>query len=152
MTQGRILAIDFGLRRLGLAVSDPLGIVAQGLPTIERKNMVKDLAALEALAEEYSVGEVILGNPLSQSGGETAISRRVTEFAEKLRRSLSCPVKLWDERLTSAEANRMLRSSGIGLRKRQRAVDQVSAVLILQNYLDWRANEAAGTENNRVTA
>lgn len=149
MTQVRILAVDFGLRRLGLAVSDPLGIVAQGLPTIERKNTAADLAALEALAEEYSVGEVILGNPLSKSGGETAISRRVEEFAEKLRRRLSCPVKLWDERLTSAEANRMLRSSGMGLRKRQRAVDQVSAVLILQNYLDWRGNQA---ENNRVTA
>lgn len=149
MTQGRILAIDFGLRRLGVAVSDPLGIVAQGLPTIERKNTAADLTALEALAEEYSAGEVILGNPLSKSGGETAISRRVEEFAERLRRRLSCPVKLWDERLTSAEANRMLRSSGMGLRKRQRAVDQVSAVLILQNYLDWRRNQA---ENHRVTA
>ncbi|HET7101495.1 MAG TPA: Holliday junction resolvase RuvX [Terriglobia bacterium] len=151
MTQGRILAVDFGLRRLGVAASDPLGIVAQGLPTVQRKNMAADLAALEALAEEYSVVEVILGNPLSQSGEETAISRRVEAFAEKLRRRLSCPVKLWDERLTSAEANRMLRSSGMGLRKRQRAVDQVSAVLILQNYLDWRANQVAGAENNRVT-
>lgn len=148
----RILAVDFGLRRLGLAVSDPLGIVAQGLPTLDRKNAANDLSALESLAAEYAVREIIVGHPLSKSGMENAISRRAAEFAEKLRQRVSCEVKLWDERLTSAEANRMLRSSGIGLEKRRRAVDRVSAVLILQNYLDWRANQAGRTDQGQVTA
>jgi putative Holliday junction resolvase len=138
---GRVLAIDFGLKRLGIAVSDPLGIIAQGLETIERKNLTTDLAAIAARVEDYSATEVVLGYPLSKNGTENEMSRRVAEFAEKLRQRVSCEVKLWDERLTSAEADRMLRASGIGREKRQRAVDRVAATLILQGYLDARANQ-----------
>jgi putative holliday junction resolvase len=135
----RILAIDFGLRRMGLAVSDPLGLTAQGLPTLEGANAGVRLAQLIKLIRDYGVQEVVIGNPLSKDGTATAMSLRVAKFAERLRRHLSCEVNLWDERLTSAEANRMLRSSGIGIAKRQRAVDRVAATLILQNYLDSRA-------------
>ncbi len=137
----RILAIDFGLKRLGLAVSDSLGITAQGLETLERKRLEDDLRRLRKVVEEYSPERIILGNPLGQSGGETPMSRRVAEFAEKLRRRLHCPVELWDERLTSVEADRVLRASGVGIRKRAKASDRVAAVLLLQNYLDTRANE-----------
>lgn len=139
----RILAIDFGLKRLGLAVSDPLGLTAQGLPTLERTNLSRDLFALEALIREYAVQEVILGNPLSKDGSPSAMSGRVDQFAQKLVKRAGCAVRLWDERLSSAEAERMLRSSGIGFGKRQRAVDRVAATLILQSYLDWRANYSA---------
>lgn len=139
----RILAIDFGMKRMGLAVSDPLGITAQGLPTLQRTRLEEDLRHIQKLAEEYSAERVILGNPLAHSGNETAMSRRVAKFAEKLRPRLHCPVELWDERLTSVEANRMLRESGMGIQKRQRAADRVAAVLLLQNYLDYRANENA---------
>ncbi|MGH9395565.1 MAG: Holliday junction resolvase RuvX [Terriglobia bacterium] len=148
----RILAIDFGMRRFGLAVSDPLGVIALGLPTLERKNLASDLAALGGLIEQYSIGEVILGLPLSKSGAENAMSQRVAGFAEKLRVRVNCSVRLWDERLSSAEANRMLRGSGIGLERRKRAVDRVAATLILQNYLDWRGhegNQAAETRDPR---
>ena len=138
--EGRILAIDFGMKRFGVAVSDPLGLTAQGLPTLERTNLRRDLSALEALIREYAVQEIILGNPLSKDGSPSAMSGRVDEFAQKLGKRAQCAVRLWDERLSSAEAQRMLRSSGIGPGKRQRAVDRVAATLILQSYLDWRAN------------
>lgn len=137
----RILAIDFGLKRMGLAVSDPLGITAQGLPTLERTRLEEDLRRIEKLAEEYSVERVILGNPLGQGGNETVMSRRVAAFARKLRPLLKCPVELWDERLTSVEANRMLRDSGMGIEKRRRAADRVAAALLLQGYLDRRIFE-----------
>lgn len=142
----RVLAIDFGIKRMGLAVSDPLGITAQGLPTIERAGLEEDLSRLGKLADQYSAATVVLGNPISHSGNETAMSRRVSEFAEKLRRRLKCPVELWDERLTSAEAGRVLRSSGISIRKRQKAVDRVAATLLLQSFLDHRANELARSQ------
>ncbi len=76
------------------------------------------------------------------------MSRRVAEFAEKLRHCLRCPVELWDERLTSAEANRVLRASGVSIRKRQKAVDRVAATLLLQSYLDYRANQNARSRTN----
>jgi putative Holliday junction resolvase len=128
---------------MGLAVSDPLGITAQGLPTLERTNLAADLDRLKGLVEEYSVERVVLGNPLSARGGETEMSGRVAAFAEKLRRRLNCPVILWDERLTTAEALRMLRDAGIGMEKRRHARDRVAAVLLLANYLDFLATEAA---------
>ena len=144
----RILAIDFGLKRIGLAVSDPLGITAQGLSTLDRTRREDDLRHIQKLAEEYSAERVILGNPLGSSGKETAMSRRVAEFAQQLRRHLNCPVELWDERLTSVEANRMLRESGLGIQKRRRAADRVAATLLLQSYLDHRANENARSRNS----
>ena len=84
----------------------------------------------------------MLFRSLGLGGGETEMSRHVAEFAEKLRARLHCPVVLWDERLTSVEANRMLRESGMGIEKRRRAADRVAAVLLLQNYLDFRALES----------
>jgi putative Holliday junction resolvase len=137
----RILAIDFGTKRMGLAVSDALGITAQGLPTLERTRIADDLERLESLVSEYSVARVLVGNPIGHGGGETAMSHQVAEFAEKLRRRLPCPVELRDERLTSVEANRTLREAGLSIGKRQRAVDRVAAVLLLQSYLDYLENE-----------
>ena len=137
----RILAIDFGLRRVGLAVSDPLGITAQGLPTRLRTAIRKDIEYIRAVAEEYSVERVIVGNPIGHAGTATSMSRHAEEFAKKLQGRLSCPVELWDERLTSVQANRMLRSAGLSINKRQQAVDRVAAVLLLQNYLDRHVNE-----------
>jgi putative Holliday junction resolvase len=139
---GRILAVDFGLKRMGLAISDALGVTAQGLPTLERTRLEDDLRQIQQLVEEHGAERVIVGNPISRAGTETAMSRQAAAFAEKLRRRLTCPVELWDERLTSAEANRMLRDSGMGIEKRRRAVDRVAASLLLQGYLDHRQNES----------
>ena len=137
----RILAIDFGTKRMGLAVSDALGMTAQGLPTLQRTRIADDLEHLRSLVEEYSVEKVLVGNPIGHSGGETSMSQLVAEFAEKLRRRLPCPVELRDERLTSVEANRTLREAGLSIGKRQRAVDRMAAVLLLQSYLDYLENE-----------
>jgi putative Holliday junction resolvase len=140
---GRILAIDFGLKRMGLAVSDALGITAQGLATWERTRLEADLQHIQHLAAEYGLARVIIGHPVAQSGKPSAMAARVEEFAARLRQRLACPVELWDERFTSAEAGRLLRASGISIRKRQRATDRVAAVLLLQSYLDYEANEQA---------
>jgi putative Holliday junction resolvase len=137
--RGRILAIDYGSRRMGLAVSDPLGITAQGLETLERKNKRSDFARLERTLREYQVTEIVLGYPLRMSGEEGTASQKVAAFAEELRQKFHLPVHLWDERLTSAEANRVLRESELSIKKRAQAVDRMAAVLILQAFLESRA-------------
>lgn len=134
--RARILALDLGKKRIGLAISDPLGLTAQGLPNIVRKNKRTDLEALARLAAEREVALFLMGNPLNMSGREGRQSVWVKEFAEALERRTELPVKLWDERLTTVEASRVLRSSGIGIEKRAAAVDKLSAVILLQSYLD----------------
>jgi putative Holliday junction resolvase len=132
----RILALDLGKRRIGLAISDPLGISAQGLPNLERRNKRADLDALEKLAREREVALFLLGNPINMRGTEGRQSGWVREFATALEQRTALPVRLWDERLTSVEAGRVLRESGIGIEKRAAAVDRLSAVILLQSYLD----------------
>ena len=132
----RILALDLGKKRIGLAISDPLGITAQGLPNLVRTNKRADLAALEQIIHERQVGSILLGNPINMRGTEGRQSVWVHEFADALQKQTGLPVKLWDERLTSVEAGRVLRSSGISIEKRAAAVDMLSAVILLQSYLD----------------
>jgi putative Holliday junction resolvase len=132
----RILALDLGKRRIGMAVSDPLGLTAQGLPNLERTNKRADLAEIARRAAEYGAGLILIGNPLHMSGAEGHQSAWVREFAEALARRAGRPVRLWDERLTTVEASRVLRQSGISIEKRARAVDRLSAVILLQSYLD----------------
>ena len=138
-TEGRILAIDFGLVRMGLAVSDALGLTAQGLPTLVRTNKEADFRRLGTLAAEYEVARAIVGHPIGPAGEETEMSRRVVRFVEELRDRLALPVDLWDERMTSLEADRSLRESNMGGRKRRQARDRVAAQILLQSYLDRRA-------------
>jgi putative pre-16S rRNA nuclease len=138
---GRILALDVGTRRIGLAVSDPLGITAQGLDTLQRKNKRTDLEKLEAVIGRYQVRELVVGFPLRMSGVEGIQAEKMAAFAEELRRRFQLPVHLWDERLTSAEANRILREAELSIEKRAKAVDRMAAVLILQSFL--QAREAA---------
>ena len=132
----RIIGLDVGLRRIGIALSDPLGITAQGLPTLWRKHMKADLAELSRIARDHEAAAFVVGHPLHMSGRESRQGHIVQEFAERLRERSGLPVTLWDERLTTVVANQVLRESGIGLEKRNKAVDQLSAVLILQSYLD----------------
>ncbi len=132
----RILALDLGKKRIGLAISDPLGITAQGLPNLVRTNKRADLAALEQLIADREVGGILLGNPINMRGTEGRQSGWVHEFAAALEKYTGLPVKLWDERLTSVEAGRVLWASGISIEKRAAAVDRLSAVILLQSYLD----------------
>ena len=135
-SQGRLLGLDVGLRRIGMAVSDPLGITAQGIETLQRKNKRTDLAAFERILRERSVREIVVGHPLRMSGQEGSQAEKVRAFADLLAHTFKIPVHLWDERLTSVEANRVLRESEISIEKRGKAVDQLAAVLILQSYMD----------------
>jgi putative Holliday junction resolvase len=135
-TKPRILALDVGKRRIGVAISDELGLTAQGLETLERTNNREDYSALARAAAEWRVSMFLIGNPVNMSGREGRQAEWVRQFAEALSTRTGVPVKMWDERLTTVEAGRVLRSSGISIRKRARAVDRLSAVLLLQNYLD----------------
>ena len=132
----RILGLDVGLRRIGLALSDPLRITAQGIDTLHRKNMRFDLYRLSRLAKEHDVCSFVVGFPLHMSGDESRQSGIVRQFSEKLEQHSGLPVKLWDERMSTLQAGRVLRSSGISIEKRAQAIDRLSAVLILQSYLD----------------
>ena len=133
--RGRVLGLDVGSRRIGVAVSDPLGITAQGLETLQRRNKRTDLAALERVIREYSVKEIVVGLPLRMSGAEGIQSDKMQVFAEELRKRFRLPVHLWDERLTSAEANRLLRETELSIEKRAKAVDRMAAILILQSWM-----------------
>jgi len=134
----RILGLDVGSRRIGIAVSDALGITAQGLETLQRKNKRHDFAHLDRVIRDYDVQEIVVGLPLRMSGAEGAQAEKIQAFAEDLRKHFKLPVHLWDERLTSAEANRLLRTTGLSIEKRGKAVDRMAAVLILQGWMESR--------------
>ena len=133
---GRILAIDLGDRRMGLAISDPLRLTAQGLPTVERRNRREDMNYLRSLARRKDVAVIIVGNPINMDGTSGLRSVAANEFASKLEKHLELEVRLWDERLTSVEASRVLREAGVAPEQRAKSVDQVAAVLLLENFLE----------------
>jgi len=135
----RVLALDVGSRRIGVAVSDPLGITAQGLETIQRQNKRKDWEALAAVLKQYDVAEIVVGLPLRLSGAEGTQSEKMRAFAGELKTQFGLPVHLWDERWTSTEANRLLRETNLSIAKRGQAVDRMAAILILQSWLAARS-------------
>ncbi|PYV70251.1 MAG: Holliday junction resolvase RuvX [Acidobacteria bacterium] len=132
------MGLDVGSKRIGLAVSDPLGITAQGLETIRRQNKRLDFEELGKIIRQYSVSEIVVGYPLRLSGAEGTQSEKMQRFAEDLRKKFGLPVHLWDERLTSSQANRLLREMELSIQKRAGAVDRMAAVLILQNWMEAR--------------
>jgi putative holliday junction resolvase len=132
----RILALDVGSKRIGVAVSDPLGITAQGLDTIQRQNKRRDFEALAQVLNQYDVREIVIGLPLRLSGAEGAQSEKMRRFAADLHSRFNLPVHLWDERWTSTEANRLLRETDLSIKKRGQAVDRMAAILILQSWLE----------------
>lgn len=138
---GRVLALDVGKKRIGLAVSDELGITAQGLETFERTRIREDLERLKQLAARWDVCTLLVGRPLHMSGAESRQSEYTAEFAARLRDHLGLPIVFWDERLTSAEAERTLRQAGATLERRKKSVDRLAAVLLLESYLEYRTGE-----------
>jgi putative Holliday junction resolvase len=133
---GRILALDLGKKRIGLALSDPLGISAQGMDTLQRSTIREDIAALAAIAREHEVQLVLLGHPLNMRGDEGRQAVYTRDFAQRLTERTGLAVRFWDERLTSKEAERVLKQSGISIEKRAKAVDRLAAVILLASYLD----------------
>ncbi len=139
----RILALDVGDRTIGLALSDELGLTAQGRPTLQRQNLRRDLEALSHLVTEEGVGEVVVGLPLRLDGHPGPQAEKVLAFVESLRATLPVPVTTWDERLTSVAAERVLLEGGVRRAQRKAVRDRLAAVLILQGYLDRKRHGRA---------
>ena len=147
----RIMGLDFGSKTVGVAVSDPLFITSQGVEIIRRKEENKlrqTLARIEELIGEYEVGEIVLGLPKNMNDTLGVRAELSLEFKEKLERRTGLPVTMWDERLTTVAADRTMMEAGIRREHRKEYVDQIAASLILQGYLDYRANQAKQAETN----
>ena len=121
-----------------MAVSDPLGITAQGIETLHRKNKRLDFEQLEKVIGKHEITEIVVGYPLRMSGERGIQAEKMQRFAEELRERFQLPVHLWDERLTSSQANRLLRETDMSIKRRGEVVDQMAAVLILQSWMDAR--------------
>ncbi len=139
----RILAFDVGDRRIGVAVSDPLGYTAQPLFTLHRTNPRAELKAVARVLRKHAATEAVVGNPLHMSGDQSPQAAKAQAFAQQLRADFGLTVHLWDERLSTTQAHRHLDAAGHAPgRDRRPIIDQLAAVLILQSFLDARANQA----------
>lgn len=135
----RIMGLDFGSKTVGVAISDPLGITAQGIEIIRREQenkLRKTLARIEALAAEYHVTQIVLGFPKNMNNTVGERAEKTLAFGEMLERRTGLPVTMWDERLTTVSAQRTLMESGVRRENRKEYVDMIAAVYILQGYLD----------------
>lgn len=137
----RVLGIDYGEKRIGVAISDPLGITAQGLPTIVYSNVQEALQKIMAIVSEKEVGVIVVGLPKHMNNllGESA--RAVLSFGERLEKYVGIPVKTIDERLSTVRAHRAMLEGNLSRKQRRGRVDMIAAQLILQNYLDSYSNK-----------
>ena len=139
----RILGLDYGSKTVGVAVSDPLGFTAQGVEIIRRKSenkMRQTLARIEELIAQYQVEEIVLGLPKNMNNTLGDRAEKSLELKETLERRTGLPVVMWDERLTTVSANRVLMETGVRRENRKEHVDEIAAVFILQGYLDYLAD------------
>lgn len=140
----RILGLDYGSKTVGVAVSDPLGFTAQGVEIIRRKSenkMRQTLARIEELIAQYQVEEIVLGLPKNMNNTLGDRAEKSLELKETLERRTGLPVVMWDERLTTVSANRVLMETGVRRENRKEHADEIAAVFILQGYLDYLANK-----------
>ncbi len=133
-----VLGIDYGSKRIGLAVSDGLGLTAQGLNTLERTNVEEDILHLTDLVSQRSIEEIVVGKPLKLEGSEGPAAEEVGKFADLLRAKCGIPVLLWDERLSTAQAERTMLDADLSRKKRRKSRDRMAAQLILQSFMDAR--------------
>ena len=134
----RILGLDLGQKRIGLALSDKLGCTAQGLDTLVRSDINRDIESLRELVEKYEVKEIVVGLPLNMNGSLGPSARKVMEFIGILKKKLGLPIKSRDERLSSLQAEGVLLKADLSRQKRKKVVDKLAAQLILQSYLESR--------------
>lgn len=130
----RILAIDYGRKRIGLAISDPLGVMAHGMETLHRRSLRKDLAQLQTLIQEHQVHLLVAGNPIHLSGEPSEMSAEAEAFASRLAAQAGIPYRMWDERMTSQEAGHLLRETGRSA-QRDGGIDRLAAQIILDSFL-----------------
>jgi putative holliday junction resolvase len=145
----RILGIDFGEKRMGMALSDPLGFTAQGLCTYERKGERHDMDFIADLVEEYIITRIVIGMPRNMNGTYGESAEKVRNFGCLLQERLQIPMDYWDERLTTAAVQRVLIEADISRKKRKKVIDKLAAVAILQNYLDYQNNIKEAGKNGR---
>lgn len=146
----RIMGLDYGSKTVGVAVSDPLGLTAQGIEIVRRKSENKlrqTLARIEEIAKEYGVEKIVLGFPKHMNNDIGERAEKSLEFKEMLERRTGLPVVMWDERLTTVEADRTMMETGIRRENRKEYVDMIAAVFILQGYLDYLSNHKESQEN-----
>jgi putative holliday junction resolvase len=136
----RILALDVGQKRIGVAVSDPLGITAQGAGVITRKNIDEDINEVRKYVDEYKAGSIVVGMPINMDGTKGDSAKKVTEFVEAVSSGLNIPVATYDERLSTKESEKFLISSDVSRRKRKGVIDKIAAQLILESYLERLKN------------
>ena len=140
----RIMGLDFGSKTVGVAISDPLFLTAQGIEIVRRKSQGKlrqTLARIEELKEEYEVGKIVLGFPKNMNNTEGERCEKTLEFKEMLEKRTGLEVVLWDERLTTVEADRTMMQVGIRRENRKEYVDELAAIFILQGYLDYQRRQ-----------
>ncbi|MFT8870957.1 MAG: Holliday junction resolvase RuvX [Sporolactobacillus sp.] len=144
----RVMGLDFGTMTVGVAVSDPLGLTAQGIETVRYKEERKDLlfARLMALIHQYEIVRLVVGLPKDMGGGESVRAAASRGFARSLSRKSGLPADLWDERLTTVAAERVLIEADLSRSRRRKVIDMEAAVLILQGYLDKKRWEQASDE------
>ena len=138
----RSLALDVGDKRIGVAVSDALNMTAQAKGVIVREEHHQDLAQLKDYIEQYGVTEIVVGLPKNMDNTEGSQAKKTKNFANFLKNNLELPIIMWDERLTSRAAERMLIQADLSRKKRKKVIDQVAAALILQNYLDFKKQKS----------
>ena len=143
MKRSRILALDPGSKRIGVALSDELGWFAQPLETYERRSLKLDVAHIQDLVERHEVAEVVMGLPVLMDGRPGAQAEAARLFMERLAQDLPVPVVAWDERLTTKAAERLLIEADVSRQKRKGAVDRVAAALLLQSYLENHSPRSA---------
>lgn len=134
----RILAVDYGRRRVGLAVSDELGLAARGLPTVRAESRRSAIDSVAQAAADVGAVEFLVGLPLNMDGSKGPMAEAAASFAAALKRTTGLPVRLWDERLTTVAARRTMRETGLRDRNKEGALDRMAAVLLLNNYLQAR--------------
>lgn len=132
----RYLGLDVGSKTIGIAVSDLLGLTAQGITTIQRKSLEHDLLELEKYIKEYQAEAFVIGLPKNMDGSLGPTAELVQEFADVLQTRFSLPLRFWDERLTTVSATRVLLEGDVSRKKRKQVVDKLAAVFILQGFLD----------------
>lgn len=143
----RILGLDYGSRRIGVAICDELGMTAQGVATIVRRNREADLGAIDEMVRRHGVELIVIGYPLRLDGSEGIQCEKINRFIRRLEARLSLPVIRWDETLSTKEAEELLRQGGVNREKRRGIVDRVAASIILQGYLDAKVHEG-NRDNN----
>lgn len=144
----RVLGIDFGDKRIGLAVSDKLNVTAQGISTYEVRNVKTNRKFFQELVSKYEIEEIVIGLPLRMDGSEGTQAEKTKEFARWLEKNLKLPVSFWDERLTTQQASKIIRQQKVKRKTKKSLTDQISAVIILSSYLEHKRAKTHASQNH----